>query len=356
MISQISRKIVASSFAVKGAECSYRFIYSHTTPRLVSQRLSSKSILRDAEQSSAAFRKKQSTSENTFHFDPPYTPVPGELEAFNALNGQKMDHLDGSSERCARHRETLKEEMVERVGNLHVLYTCRACKAPLFSSYHMHTKKAGELPPFSPWPTFTGPITSKAIKYRNCLQKRTFDSSIQLSTSLASRPLPEEKEGGISRSRRQPLNSRRSAPSLLEITLQQKRLKKRYLNSVSPSDPTLRGPGLIDLPQSLTVSGSRKGKKKWNMSWRERCLRDEHQRADPVYTEGCCQRCGLVVCRVLPTHGGNCYAKKRNMVVHESEREVALGTAQEMCVVQAEMGLHVSTGSALVAVLNSSSS
>lgn len=335
-----------------------------------------------------------------FRLDPPFTPVPGERQAIDTILTGSIPFTDGDrhvnvkdtslnndtegrrvsldKDRNGDEDMEKKEPQVTPCGRppyQRVVYRCQRCRAPLFRSDDLVSASSSAPVHLSGWPTFSASIHPSALRYRTRLQRQTITKdtgTLKLSadegntngikggqdilktsylgaTTLVSRPLavegddPSHRRGGG----RGMVVSRSLALSPLEAALQQHRQRGRAYRQkyVTTASPLLRGAAFTTC--DVGTSARHKGKtKRWSMTWRERCLRDVNQRADPSYIEGCCQGCGTAVCRVLEDPKGvGVYAvgHRRLPPGDEGEAERVSGSHQSM-------GKYISTASVLLAV------
>lgn len=216
------------------------------------------------------------TDSPPFHFDPPFTEVPGERKAF-----------------------LCREENVEREENCRflVVYQCAKCDQPIFVSDDAvffnppsnHT---------SGWPTFIAPISPSTLTYRHSTMVQK--TSARCDTSISSRGFYVEGDvAGDGKGGK--FISRSKARSSLELAIQKNRRHGKHLSFVTPSTALLKSmSSLSQTYLSMNSSLALHKNRSLGITWRERCLRDSNQRADPSPIEGCCHRCGFAVCRLCP--------------------------------------------------------
>lgn len=360
-----------------------------------------------------------------FRLDAPFTPVPGEQKAIDAIlrssstastllpdsrggdgahvgnkttgsgsrtigaaegDAQQMSHAEHPTGRADGRQPSSVED--EQRHYTRVVYRCQRCQAALFRSDDLisasrSSTAASSTAPIhvSGWPTFSAPIQPSALQYRTRLQRQTIavdsnttvckteqgvqpakahmqmpdemlKTSFTSATTLVSRPLsvegdqPSQRRG--SGSGGAAFVSRSLALSPLEAALQQHRRRGQNYRQkqVTTASPLLRGSAFA--PFDLSSSARHNGKtKRWNMTWRERCLRDVNQRADPSYVEGCCRSCGTAVCRVVElSKGAGVHAvgyRRRQPASHGTEVEERVSGNDQ------SLGKYVSTGSVLIA-------
>ncbi|ORC85009.1 uncharacterized protein TM35_000391830 [Trypanosoma theileri] len=187
--------------------------------------------------------------------DPPFTPVPGELDLLQNNNNNNNNNSSSSSSSS----DVLDE----------VCYSCCRCKTILFSS-RAYAPSSAIGQHSSGWPSFTSPVSSKALRLRSLLQRVAVErgSGVPLRATLAARGLRVEGE-----------MVRRTNRGNCERAYQQ-------------------------------------------ITWREECLRDVNKRSDPAVVEGCCTACGSCVCRVtVERRSGVKYVVNPTAVVAQRKME-----------------------------------
>lgn len=206
-----------------------------------------------------------------FHFDPPFTEIPGERDAFA--------------------RKEVREAQVE--GNCFVVvYTCRRCNTPIFISKDAALFQA-PANHSSGWPTFFCPVSPFTLVYRH--DGKALKSSTQCTTSLSARGFCAEGDL-IGEGKGGKFVSRSKVYSPLEFAINKCRRQGSSHRYATSSSSLLKKESLL-LHSFPLANSTRRGA---GVTWRERCIRDSNQRADPIPIEGCCQLCGSSVCRLLP--------------------------------------------------------
>lgn len=211
-----------------------------------------------------------------FHFDPPFTEIPGERNVSQYIAEEKRQN-----------------------DNYHlvVVYACQKCGQPIFISddavsFHPPAHHS------SGWPTFSSPVTSSTLTYRHITLAQK--SSTEYNTSVSARGfyaeghLAGDGKGGK-------FVSRSKARSLLELAIQKNRKHGSHLSFVTPSATLLKSTSCFSQPSFPTNSSfTLRKSRSVAVTWREKCLRDSNQRVDPSPIEGCCQCCGFALCRICP--------------------------------------------------------
>lgn len=290
--------------------------------------------------------KKALPSPPPFRFDPPFTEIPGERDAF-AMKEVRKNQSKGDY--------------------FVVVYTCRKCDNPIFISkdaalFRSPTNHS------SGWPTFFCPVSPFTLTYRH--DKKALKTSTRSTTSLSARGFYAEGDL-IGEGKGGKFVSRSKACSPLEFAIHKYRRQGSSHRYATSSSPLLQKESLL-LHFSSLGGSTRRGA---CLTWRERCLRDSNHRADPIPIEGCCQLCGSAVCRLLPR------TKKENEEFDSNTHQVSknCGNAEQFIHIPGNPGsserterifrytkskytmqkvLYVSTASALkvvVGILNSES-
>lgn len=182
------------------------------------------------------------------------------------------------------------------LGEAHVapgtscVYTCRSCRSPLFhSSDLLEGSAVGDHR--SGWPTFVAPLSETCLHLRTVLQRSVVvHSAGHASPTTAASPASVVGEG----------------LSGLQLRVPDAALSQR---------------GLPVEGDMVRLRGRRIGPVH-TQTWRETCLRDVNQRADPSLVVGCCAQCGAAVCRVVQSAAtGSRFVTTASSVAAEGEEQ-----------------------------------